>query len=307
MRALDPLEVFLVLDEHGERGLDELAVERSAFRMTSERAQSRLSETDGRLAQLEPADALHRGDDGLGQPLGDLRHLQPDDGELFVGRREVDEEMQAAALETVGQLARIVRRRAPPAGCSCADRAELGHRDLEVRQHLEQERLELRLGLVDLVDQEHDRIGDSIACEQRARREEAVREEGVVLARDPCDRVGQRRRVRDQLADPLLQELGVEELLGVLPLVERLALVEPFVALQADEPAVGDLGQRLRQLRLADARGPFDEDGAAHARGEEHHGRDAPVGDVARVLEMLLDVLDGLKHVGSCLGKVASV
>ena len=36
-----------------------------------------------------------------------------------------------------------------------ADRPELGHRDLEVREHLEQERLELLVGAVDLVDQEH--------------------------------------------------------------------------------------------------------------------------------------------------------
>ena len=40
-----------------------------------------------------------------------------------------------------------------------ADRPELGDRYREVRQELEQERLELVVGAVDLVDQQHDRLG----------------------------------------------------------------------------------------------------------------------------------------------------
>ena len=122
---------------------------------------------------------------------------------------------------------------------------------------------------------------------------------------DPRHRVGQRRRVRDQLADALAQELGVEELLGVLPLVQRLALVEPLVALQADEPPARDLGERLGQLGLAHARRALDEHRPAHALGEEHHGGDAAIGDVAGVLEVLLDVLRRLEHVGSCKSELA--
>ncbi len=132
-----------------------------------------------------------------------------------------------------------------------------------------------------------------------------MREEGVVLAGDPGDRVRQRRRVGDQLADALAQELRVEELLGVFPLVQGLALVEPFVALKTNEPTVGDLGQRLGQLGLADARRALDEHGAAHALSQEHHRADAAVGDVAGVLEVLLDVLRGLEHLGSCVSELA--
>ena len=180
-----------------------------------------------------------------------------------------------------------------------------GHRHLEVREDFEQERLELRLRLVDLVDEQDDGIGGLDGLQQRPRREEAMREEGVVLARDPGDRIRQRRRVGDQLADALAQQLGVEELLGVLPLVQRLALVEPFVALQANQPPVGDLGQRLGQLGLADARRAFDEHRPSHALRQEHHGADAAVGDVAGVLEVLLDVLRRLEHLGSCLSELA--
>ena len=37
------------------------------------------------------------------------------------------------------------------------DRAELGDRDLPLRQHLEQERLERLVGAIDLVDEQHRR------------------------------------------------------------------------------------------------------------------------------------------------------
>ena len=40
-----------------------------------------------------------------------------------------------------------------------ADRAALGDRDREVGQELEQERLELVVGAVDLVDQQHGAVG----------------------------------------------------------------------------------------------------------------------------------------------------
>src|SRR6202795_1575272 len=101
-------------------------------------------------------------------------------------------------------------------------------------------------------------------------------------------RVGPGRGVGDQLADPLAEELRVEKLLGVLPLVERLALVEPFVALKPNQRPPGDLGQRLRQLGLADTGRPFDENGPSHAGGQVHDGGDAPPRDVARTAEPLL-------------------
>src|SRR5207247_516753 len=126
-------------------------------------------------------------------------------------------------------------------------------------------------------------------------------EERVLLAGDLGDRVGQGRRVGDQLADALAQELRIEELFGVLPLVERLALVEPLVALETNEPAARDLRQRLRELGLADARRPLDEHGTPHARGQVDDGGDPAARDIARIPETLLDVLHGLEHAGSLL------
>src|SRR5207247_9046073 len=168
-------------------------------------------------------------------------------------------------------------------------------------EHLAEERLELRLGLIDLVHEEDDRRHRENRGQERARRQEPKGEERVLLAGDLGDRVGQGRRVGDQLADALAQELRIEELFGVLPLVERLARVEPLVALETNEPAARDLRQRLRELGLADARRPLDEHGTPHARRQVDDGGDPAARDIARIPETLLDVLHGLEHAGSLL------
>ena len=72
---------------------------------------------------------------------------------------------------------RIDRR--PPARL---DRADLGDRDLEVREHLEKEGLELLVGPVDLVDQQHDRPVAVDRLEQRPADQELGAEE--LLLRD---------------------------------------------------------------------------------------------------------------------------
>ena len=186
-----------MLDEHGEGGLHQLAVERVRVEDHQRARPVEALRHRRRLAQLEPADLVHHRDHRLGQALRDLRHLEPDDRELLVGGREVDEEVQAPALEAVGQLARVVRGEDHQRDIGGLDRAELGHRHLEVREHLEQEGLELRLGLVDLVHQQHHRIVRLDGLEQRPRRQEAVGEEGVVLpgdARRPRRAATARRR-----------------------------------------------------------------------------------------------------------------
>ena len=73
-----------------------------------------------------------------------------------------------------------------------AQRAELGHRDLEVGEHLEQEGLELGVGAVDLVDEQHAALGRADGAQQRTRQEEALGEERVLLRRQLVDRLGQR-------------------------------------------------------------------------------------------------------------------
>ena len=56
------------------------------------------------------------------------------------------------------------------------------------------------------------------------------------------------------LALAVLAGLDAQQLLLVVPLVEGLGLVEPLVALQPDEPAPGEVGHRLGQLRSCPSR-----------------------------------------------------
>jgi hypothetical protein len=132
------------------------------------------------------------------------------------------------------------------------------------------------LHAVDLVDQQHDRIVGRDRLEQRAGEEELVGEDVVV---DLAPGVGR------------LVGLDAQELLLVVPLVERLRLVEALVALQADEAGTGHLGNGLRQLGLARAGRAFDEHRLAEPVGQEDHARNAVVGEVVDVLQALADGL----------------
>ena len=63
--------------------------------------------------------------------------------------------IQAAALQRVVHFARAVRREDHERRFGCADRAELGNRDLKFGEQLEQVALELLVGAIDLVDQQN--------------------------------------------------------------------------------------------------------------------------------------------------------
>ena len=173
------------------------------------------------------------------------------------------------------------------------ERAELGHRDLEVGEHLEQERLELGVGAIDLVDEQHAALrradgAQAAAAPSRKRSEKNASSCAASLSTASASVV----RAGGDLADLVAQDLRVEQLLRVLPLVERLGLVEPFVALQADQLGRQRGGERLGQLGLADAGRPLDEDRLLHAVGEEDRGGDAAIADVGVRAQARDDVVD---------------
>ena len=95
--------------------------------------------------------------------------------------------------------------------------------------------------------------------------------------------------------------LDAQELLLVVPLVERLGLVEALVALEADEAGAGHLGHRLGQLGLAGAGRTLDEDRLAEPIGQVDDAGDALVGQVVDLAERLADLGDGLEA-WSCSG-----
>ena len=218
-----------------------------------------------RLAEVEPAQPADDLDEVLGGRVGQAGLLAPQDLELALGARVVEKQVQAAALERGGQVAGVIRGEDDARRVAGQERAYLRHRYLILGEHFEEDRLQGLVRAVNLVDQQHHGIGRADGFEQRARSEEALGEEGALLLRDPLDRGMQVGGVAEQLADLLPQDLGVQELLTVIPLVQRLGVVLTLVALQPQQPPPGRRGDGLGQLGLADSGGPLDQQGLVEA------------------------------------------
>ena len=84
--------------------------------------------------------------------------------------------------------------------------------------------------------------------------------------------------------------LQPQQLLAVVPLVERAGLVDPLVALQPDQPGAGRRRHRLGQLGLADPGRPLDQQRLAQPVGQEDGRRGRVVGEVAGGAEPLADL-----------------
>ena len=177
---------------------------------------------------------------------------------------------RARRFERVVELARPVRGEDHRRLAAGADRAELGDRDLEVREHLEQERLELLVGAVDLVDQEHDRLVGVDRLEQRPADQELGPEQLV-------------------LGDgAFLRRADVQQLARVVPFVDGMGDVEAFVALEPDQPGAGGNRERLGGLGLADAGLALEQQRLLEREREEERSREAAVGQVVGLLERRL-------------------
>src|SRR3954452_1844636 len=166
-RRCDAVDVLPHLEGHAQRSLEIGTLECDE----RPRPVDRLAHAR-QLVELLAAQPLYRGADALRYRLGHARDARPHDLGLPLARGVVDPVVEAATLEGVVQLARAVGgqdHERPRAG---HHRAELGDRDLEVRQELEQEGLELVVGAIDLVDQQHYRAVVLERLEQRAAQQE---------------------------------------------------------------------------------------------------------------------------------------
>ena len=235
------------------------------------------------LAQLKSAQRLHEGDQLAVQPRLDPGHSRGDDP-LFQPRvRQRDVQVKAAALQGVAEVADIVGGQEHQRRHLGLDGADLRHGHLERRQDLQQEGLEGLVALVDFVDQQHRAAGLPQGLQQRARLQEGLGEEQVAHAVQPVHGRFHGGGAFQALAHPVLQDLGVEQLFAVLPLVQRLALVEALVALHADQRQVEQGRGAERQLGLADPGHAFHQDRLLQVLGHEQRGGDAARGDVAHV------------------------
>src|SRR4051794_28201960 len=274
----DDVEVGAVLDDDRHRVAERLLVDVvGAEQQQRARPVDRLCDRR-RLLQVELADELDDLDELARDALVELGGVQAHDRELVLELRVVQPEVQAAPLERLGELARVVGGQQHHRTRARLDAPQLGDGDLEVREDLQQHGLELLVGLVDLVDEQHDRLLRGDRRHERAGEQELLAEDVVVHVLP---------------AGALALGLDAQQLLAVVPLVERLGLVEALVALQAHQRAVEVAGQRLGELGLADARGALDEHRLAEAGGEVGHERGRLAGQVAHRAEPGGDVLDG--------------
>jgi hypothetical protein len=192
-------------------------------------------------------------------------------------------EVEAAALERLGQLAGGVGGQHDERPALRNDRAELRDGDLEVGEHFQQQALDLDVGLVGLVDEQHGRLGAPDGLEQWPGKQELLGED--VAAFDvPAHLAG------------VPVDLQAEQLLAVVPLVQGPGLVDPLVALQPDQPGAGDRRDCLGQLGLAHAGGPLDEQRLAEPVGEEDGRRGRRIGQVADPGEPLTDLGRGAEQ-----------
>ena len=174
------------------------------------------------------------------------------------------------------------------------ERAQLGDADLEVAQNLEEERFELGIGAVDFVDEEDDGLVAEDGLQEGALQEEAHREEDVFLVGEAVGGFGEGAGAGEGLLKLIAEQLGVQELLGVLPFVERFGLVEAFVALQTDEGTAERTGDGFGQFGFADAGGPFGEQRFAELLRQVDCCGDFVIGDVLLAAERVFGLFNRL-------------
>ena len=160
---LDPLaahrlDVFLVLEQDPERLLDrgrvELVCDSSA---TSAATQSSVSDTPAALYSSAVRSSCTNAVTCSASRAGTSGTLAATIRSSFVEVGIVDPAVEAAPLQRVVDLARAVRGDDDDRRLGGADGAELGNRDLKVGEQLEQVALELLVGAIDLVDEQHRR------------------------------------------------------------------------------------------------------------------------------------------------------
>ncbi len=78
----------------------------------------------------------------------------------------------------------------------------------------------------------------------------------------------------------------------MVPLVERAGLVDALITLQPYQAGAGGLCDRARQLRLADARGAFDQQRLAQPVGEEDRCGRCGIGQIAGLGKPPRDIVD---------------
>jgi len=90
-----------------------------------------------------------------------------------------------------------------------------------------------------------------------------------------------------------VEDAQLEQLARVVPFVERVADVEPLVALEANQVGLERRGDGGGERGLADAGLALEEQRPLQAQRQEQRDREATVGDIVLVGEALLEIGNG--------------
>ena len=234
---------------------------------------------------------------GLLRQLGSqLGNLEPHDGQFLLNCRIADKEIEAASLERLRKLARVVRGQKDERAMHGGQSAQFRHADLKVTQYFKQKGFKLSIGAVDLVDQQHGGRLVEDRFEQGALKQKAHGEEDIFLIGQAVCRICQRIGPCQRLLQLIAQQLGVEQLFGILPLIQRLGFVQPFIALKADQLAARRRGYALGQFGLAHACRPFQQQRLAQLVSQKYGCPNFVVGDVLLLAQRIFHLRRGIKR-----------
>ena len=186
--------------------------------------------------------------------LVDVGPLSLDNGDLPLNIRILQIEVGASPPQGLPQGSGPVGGQHHKGDGFRPHRPRLGDGHLHFAEQLQQERLELLVGFVDLVNEQHHRLLGPDRPQQGPLQQVFVAEEGP----------GQIVRV-----PPVHLHLDAQQLLLVIPLVEGLALVQALVALEAHQLPVQGGGHDLGDFGFSYAGGALNEQGPVQPEGHQ--------------------------------------
>ena len=146
-------------------------------------------------------------------------------------------------------------------------RSKLWNRDLELGQQFQKESLEFFVGAIDFINEQDGRPGAPRidGLEQRPLNQERFAVEFAVRARAI-------ERVRG-IENPQLQQLP-----RIIPLVKRMADVQPFIALKTNQIGAERRGRSGSERRLTDAGFTFEKERPIETKRQKQRDRKAAIG-----------------------------
>ena len=174
-----------------------------------------------------------------------------------------------------------------------SQRTQLRNGDLKFGEQFQEKALELLVGAVDFVDQKDRR---TCACRIDGLQQRPLDQKGFAVQLAVRARTIERMR---RIKNPELEQLP-----RIVPFVQRVPDVQPFIALQPNQIGLQRSGGGRRKRSLADARFPFQEERSFEPEREKECDGETAVGDVVLGGQAMLQIGNGFRENGSPLERM---